>query len=166
MKLLLALFGEGRELGVLQMSMRALVVFFVTLLLIRIAGRRSFGLRAPFDYVVAILLGAVLSRVVVGASPVLPTCAACLVMVILHRALAWACVRSRALERLAVGVEREVYCDGVFDDKAMSAALVTATDVYQSVRQKTGARDLADVDAVILERNGRLSVIRKGGKSV
>jgi uncharacterized membrane protein YcaP (DUF421 family) len=33
--------------------------------------------------------------------------------------------------------------------------------VYESVRQATGACNLADVDAAILERNGQVSVIRK-----
>ena len=43
----------------------------------------------------------------------------------------------------------------------MHAALLTRTDVYESVRQALGARDLDDVDAAIFERNGQVSVIRK-----
>ena len=78
-----AVFGEGTELDSLQMAMRAVAVFFAALILIRISGRRSFGQRSPFDYVVAILLGATLSRVIVGASPAIPTFAASLVIVLL-----------------------------------------------------------------------------------
>jgi hypothetical protein len=69
METLIALFGEGKDLDSLQMAARATVVFFGALILIRISGRRSFGQRSPFDYVVAILLGATLSRVIVGAGP-------------------------------------------------------------------------------------------------
>ena len=100
MDVLIAIFGEGKDLGSLQMAMRAVAVFFAALILIRISGRRSFGQRSPFDYVVAILLGATLSRVIVGASPATPTFMASLVIVLLHRALAWTCVRSRWLESL------------------------------------------------------------------
>src|SRR5258708_21312380 len=106
MDVLIAIFGEGKDLDSLQIAMRAVAVFFAALILIRISGRRSFGQRSPFDYVVAILLGATLSRVIVGASPAIPTFLASLVILLLHRALAWTCVRSRWLELLVVGGER------------------------------------------------------------
>jgi uncharacterized membrane protein YcaP (DUF421 family) len=99
-------FGEGHDLDALQMTLRAIVIFLVALALIRISGRRSFGNRSPFDYVIAILLDATLSRAIVGASPFLATIAASLAMVVLHRALAWACIRPPYLERWVVGVER------------------------------------------------------------
>jgi uncharacterized membrane protein YcaP (DUF421 family) len=126
----------------------------------RISGRRSFGQRSPFDYVIAILLGATLSRVIVGASPALPTAGASLVLVLLHRVLGWACVHSRQLERLVGGVERELYRDGRFDEQQMSAALITKTDIMESARRQLGALDLSKVKIVLLERNGEISLIR------
>lgn len=161
MDVLITLFGEGKDLDSLQTAMRAIVVFFAALIFIRISGRRSFGQRSPFDYVVAILLGATLSRVVIGASPAIPTFVASLVIVLVHRALAWACVRSRWLESLAVGAEREVYGDGQFDNRQMSAALITRTDVLETARQELHVKDLEDVESAVLERNGQVSLIRK-----
>ncbi|CAB3700577.1 DUF421 domain-containing protein [Paraburkholderia rhynchosiae] len=155
------LFGQGRELDPLQMSARAVVVFVITLLLIRISGRRSFGKRSPFDSVVVILLGATLGRAIVGASPFVPTVLASLMIVVCHRLLAWACMRSHALERLVGGVEREVYSNGAFNEREMNAALMTPADVRESVRQTMGSRSLDNVAAAILERNGEVSVIRK-----
>jgi uncharacterized membrane protein YcaP (DUF421 family) len=165
MSLILTIFGEGRDLDFLQMAARAVAVFFGALAFIRIAGRRSFGQRSPFDYVVAILLGATLSRVIVGASPAVPTVTASLVIVLIHRVLAWACVHSPKLERIIVGAEREVFKDGEFDDKQMSAALITKTDVFETARQELHATSLEDVKAAILERNGQVSLIRKSGKA-
>ncbi|SAL05187.1 hypothetical protein AWB81_07055 [Caballeronia arationis] len=161
MSLLLTIFGEGKDLGSLQMAARAVAVFFGALAFIRIAGRRSFGQRSPFDYVVAILLGATLSRVIVGASPAIPTAVASLVIVLIHRVLAWACVRLPALERIVVGSEREIYKDGKFDEEQMSAALITRTDVFETARQELHTTTLDDVRAAILERNGQVSLIRK-----
>ena len=164
MDMLMTLFGEGKDLTALQTAMRAIVVFFATLVLIRISGRRSFGQRSPFDYVVAILLGAMLSRVIIGASPVVPTLAASLVIALIHRALAWCCVRSPRLESLVVGMERKVYRDGQFNSRQMSAALITRTDIFEAVRHELHALDLHDVHAAILDRNGQMSLIRKGSK--
>src|SRR5882762_10451084 len=161
MDVLIAIFGEGKYLDSLQMAMRAVAVFFAALVLICISGRRSFGQRSPFDYVVAILLGATLSRLIVGASPAIPTFVASLVIVLMHRALGWACVRSRSLESLVVGVEREVYRDGHFNSDQMSAALITRADVLETARQELHSLNLDNVQAAILERNGELSLIRK-----
>ncbi|KAE8754797.1 DUF421 domain-containing protein [Paraburkholderia madseniana] len=161
MQILTALFGEGTDLSSLQMAMRAAATFFAALVFIRISGRRSFGQRSPFDYVVAILLGATLSRAIVGASPAVPTLVASLVIVLIHRAIAWACIRSRTLESLVVGVEREVYGDGRFNEHEMLAALITRTDVLETVRQELGSDALDRVKSAILERNGEISIIRK-----
>ena len=66
------------------------------------------------------------------------------------------------LESLVVGVEREVYRDGQFNSRQMSAALITRTDVFEAARHEFHALDLHDVHAAILERNGQMSLIRKG----
>jgi len=157
----LVLFGEGRNLDPLQMGLRSIAVFLIALTLIRLSGRRSFGQRSPFDSVVVILLGATLSRAIVGASPFIATTVASVVIVLAHRLLAWACMRSPALERLVGGVEREVFSDGKFNARELDAALITVTDVHESVRQKTGSRSMDNVAAAIIERNGEVSVIRK-----
>jgi uncharacterized membrane protein YcaP (DUF421 family) len=161
MDAIFVLFGEGRNLDPLQMGMRSIAVFLIALVLIRVSGRRSFGQRSPFDSVVVILLGATLSRAIVGASPFVATVVASLAIVLCHRMLAWGCMRSRRLERVVGGVEREVFSNGAFNAHEMDAALITSTDVQESVRQKTGSRTMDNVAAAILERNGEVSVIRK-----
>ena len=110
---LLTLFGDGPDLTPLQMSARALAVFVVALLLLRLAGRRALGQRSPFDVCIIVLLGAVLSRAVVGASPFLATISAAAVLVVLHRLVAWWGVRSPMFERLVTGHERVLIDRGV-----------------------------------------------------
>ncbi|SAL02829.1 hypothetical protein AWB80_08450 [Caballeronia pedi] len=58
-------------------------------------------------------------------------------------------------------MQREVFKDGKFDDKQMSAALITKTDVFETARQELHTMGLEDVNAAILERNGQVSLIRK-----
>jgi uncharacterized membrane protein YcaP (DUF421 family) len=160
MDTLIAVFGSGKDLDSLQTAARAAAVFIGALVCIRISGRRSFGQRSPFDYVVAILLGATLSRAIVGASPAIPTVVASFVIVLLHRVLAWGCLHSPRLERLVGGTERQLYRDGRFDEKQMSAALITRTDLFETARQQLGANDLSGIRAATLERNGEISLIR------
>jgi uncharacterized membrane protein YcaP (DUF421 family) len=79
----------------------------------------------------------------------------------MHRALAWACVRSQALELLAGGAERQLYHDGRFDKQQMLAALVSRTDILETVRKELGTDALDKVQSTILERNGQISISRK-----
>ncbi|WP_101683681.1 hypothetical protein [Cupriavidus pauculus] len=80
-----AVFGAGRDLAWYQMCARAALVFVATWLLLRVAGRRTFAQKTAFDLCIVLLLGAVLSRAVVGASPLAGTLAAAVVLVFMHR---------------------------------------------------------------------------------
>ena len=70
------LFGSGEHLTALQMAVRAFIMFFITLALIRFGGMRIFGKKTAFDNILVIMLGAILARGVVGASPFFSTVAA------------------------------------------------------------------------------------------
>ena len=151
------LFGEGPELGALQMALRSAVVFVLALAMIRVSGRRSFGQRRPFDACTTVLLGAVLSRAVVGASPFWATMAAGAVIVLLHRLVAMASLRWPRFERLVSGDKRELVRDGVRDQQEMDKALITARDLDEAVRDKLGDES-RPVRRAVLERDGRLTV--------
>ena len=84
------LFGphaDSHTITALQMTVRAVLVFFAALALLRVSGKRTFGTNAAFDMVVKIMLGAVMSRAVVAASPFWGTLLAGFVLVGLHRLL-------------------------------------------------------------------------------
>lgn len=154
------LFGEGTHLDVHQMVLRAVVVFLFALVLIRVSGRRSFGQHTPFDACVTVLLGAVLSRAVVGASPFLPTLAAGASLVFIHRLLAMAATFLPWIDQLMNGKCRTLFDDGKLDAAAMRKGLVCEHDLVQAVRQQLHADDLGAVRKVVLERNGVITVLR------
>src|ERR1700753_1268367 len=103
MQILHTIFGTGKDLSVLQMTARSVVVFVIAPILIRISGRRSFGLRSPLDNIITIVLGAVLSRAIVGASGFLPVIASCTALVLIHRLFAYGMVHSPAFSKLVSG---------------------------------------------------------------
>jgi len=161
MDVIITLFGDGKDLTVLQMSCRAVVVFFLALILIRVSGRRSFGMHTTLDNIISIALGAILSRAIVGASPFLPVIAACTTIALLHRILGWLIVHHPGLSRLIQGDKRVLYKDGRFNNDAMDKALVCEEDIMQGVRKSAMTEDLAKIDKVYMERNGEISTTRK-----
>ena len=160
-EILTHIFGAGKELEWYQMCVRALIAFIIALLLIRISGRRSFGMKTPFDTIISLLLGAVLSRGITGASPFFSACAACFVLVLCHRALAWSVIRSTGLARLVRGEPIELYNNGRFSKKNLSKSLVCEEEVLESVRLKANLPDFEKVDSVYLETDGELAVVKK-----
>jgi uncharacterized membrane protein YcaP (DUF421 family) len=151
------LFGEGTDLDALQMAMRAIAVFVMTLAMIRVSGRRSFGQHRPFDACTTVLLGAVLSRAVVGASPFWPTLAAGVAIVLLHRLVAMASQRWPRFESFVSGDERELVRDGAPDLEQMRKALLTQRDLDEAVRRKTGD-ERSPLKRAVLERDGTVTV--------
>jgi uncharacterized membrane protein YcaP (DUF421 family) len=153
------LFGSGRDLDALQMCARAFLLFFLMLVLVHVAGMRAFGRKHSFDTIIVITLGALMSRVVVGVSPALPTIAACFVFVVLHRLIAVLTSVSPALERLVKGKQVTLYRGGVFDLPAMRRAGISRKDLEEVVRTKANRLKLSDVLEVHLESSGDLSVV-------
>jgi uncharacterized membrane protein YcaP (DUF421 family) len=160
MNLLHTLFGEGKDLNTLQMVCRAFVSFFLTLALIRVAGIRTFGKKTPFDNVITIMLGSIFSRVVVGASPFIPTTLACLMFVLVHRFLAWASIYSDLIGHLVKGEASSLYSDGRVNRRNMRDACVSDKDLRESVRQRINEDDFTHVKEIVQERNGEISVIK------
>jgi uncharacterized membrane protein YcaP (DUF421 family) len=161
MHLIHMLFGTGKDLNSLQMVCRAIISFLITLLLIRIAGIRTFGKRSAFDNVIVIMLGSIFSRVVVGASPFVPTTLACLAFVLVHWLLGWLSVRSDLVGRLVKGEKASLYKNGRINDRNMRRAMVSEKDLEESVRLRINSDSLQEVEEILIERTGDISVIKK-----
>ncbi len=153
------LFGSGRDLDTLQMSMRAVACFFILLALTRVAGMRAFSRKSTFDVVIVITLGAVFSRVIVGVSPAIPTVTAAIVLAALHRLIAVATAAVPLLERIVKGDSHVVYRGGIYDLPRMHRAGISRKDIEQAVRKHEHDLSMRDVLEVRLEHTGELTVI-------
>lgn len=154
-------FGSSEDLEWWQMSARAVVVFILAIMYVRLSGRRSFGMRSAFDNTIVILLGAILARAVVGASPFFPTLAASLTLVLMHRLFAWVSIHSHAFGKLIKGSPIPLYKDGKLVAENMSRSLISEHDLKAGLRDAIHTESLDGVETVLLDRDGRISVIEK-----
>jgi uncharacterized membrane protein YcaP (DUF421 family) len=161
MGFLIQIFGEGGDLNALQMSCRAVVIFLIALVFIRISGRRSFGIRTPLDNIIVVLLGAVLSRAVTGASPFWPTICAGFMFVFIHRIFGWIMVSNKHFKRLVEGDKILLYDNGRFIKPNLRRGLVSQEDILQGIREAIQTDDLEYIKTVYIERNGTITVIKK-----
>ena len=144
-----------------QETDRAVIVFFVGLALIRLSGLRTFSRFSPLDTVVAIVIGSNLSRTLTGTSPFLPTLAASLAFVLLHRVLAQLALHVPALAFLLKGEPRALVVDGAPQTAVMRQEAISHGDLLEAARLK-GMSGVDEIERAMLERNGAISLKRKG----
>lgn len=161
MSTLFEIFGHGKDLTPLQMSARSILIFIIGLVLIRIAGRRAFGQKTPFDSVISILLGAILSRAVVGASPFIATVVASAAIVVMHRLFAVLGFYSDAFGKLVKGEPKVLYKDGKMHEDHMRTCMITKKDMEESVRLNSNLQFVDEAAEIYAERDGQISVIKK-----
>lgn len=161
MNLVTILWGEGELLNPLQMGFRALAMFGIALILIRFGGMRIFSKKSAQDTIIVIMLGAVMARGVVGASPFWSTVAAAAVMIFVNRIIAWVCHRNKLLNNLIKGKALILYEDGAINWENMSNAKLSKSDLLESLRLQTKKENFDTIYKVFLENNGRISFILK-----
>ena len=155
------LFGIGDDsLSVLQMSLRAGLVYIIAVALVRIGKKRFMGRGTAFDLMLAVVLGSIVGRVITADAPFFAGLAAALTLVVMHWVFSALGLRWHRFSVLVKGRPRVLVRDGVIDRAEMNAAHITDGDLWEDLRGN-GVSDLSEVAEARLERSGGISVIRK-----
>ena len=83
-RLLLGLGIDSKEINAAQMGLRAVLVYVVTVLMVRLAKKRFMGRATAFDVILGIMLGSIVSRAVTGNAPFLPALVAAAALLVMH----------------------------------------------------------------------------------
>lgn len=143
-----------------QLCVRAFILFLYGLLCMRIAGRRSFSSLSPFDIFIAIVVGSNISRVMTGKVPFVASLTATMVVVVMHRLLAMATMRSNWLSGFIKGKADVLARDGVVNREAMLRHEASEEDLAEALRMQKVER-VEDTRLVTFERGGKISVLPK-----
>jgi uncharacterized membrane protein YcaP (DUF421 family) len=159
-----ALLGLGREataLSFLQISLRGIIVFVATLVIIRCGDRRFLSQKTAFDAVLGFILASMLARAVNGTAAFFPTLGGGFVLVILHRVLAYWSRRSHGLGFLIKGRSDVIVRDGSLDEAAARRNRLSVHDILEDLRLHGNVAEIKDVSLAVFERNGHISVVRR-----
>jgi uncharacterized membrane protein YcaP (DUF421 family) len=159
-----AVLGLGRQatdLTFVQISLRGIIVFGAALFMVRCGDRRFLSQKTAFDAVLGFILASMLARAVNGTSAFFPTLGGGFVLVILHRVLAYWSRRSHGFGILIKGRSDVIVRDGVIDETTARRNRVSEHDVLEDLRLNGNVAAIADAALAVLERNGRISVIRR-----
>lgn len=147
------------ELSLGQVIARAIVVYLTGVTLVRVGHRRFMGRHNPFDFILAIILGALLARPINGSAPLLGTLAAAFGLVFLDRAIAVATFHSERLRRWVGGSASRLVADGEVMEGAMRKSHLSRDDLVSALRREGNVSTTGDVAEAYLERSGEVSVV-------
>jgi uncharacterized membrane protein YcaP (DUF421 family) len=140
----------------------ATVGIYLTLLaLIRVVGQRALATMSSFDFAAAVALGAVLGRVVLGHTPTLAAGALGLATLFALQAFFGQLRRVRPIDRAISNLPLLLMADGKVIEKHLRRAHITEDELREKLRLG-GVRRYEDVTALILERTGQFSILRRG----
>lgn len=159
--LLQIITAEGKDLDWWQMGARAVLTYFITMIIIRLGKKRLFGKSAAMDVVLGVILGSVMSRAINGSSTLLPAAVATLVLVFLHALSAKLALLSPALGVLLKGRPHLLVKDGTPLKDSLHRSDISEHDLEEALRMKGQRPDLAKIEEAHMERNGNVSIIPK-----
>jgi uncharacterized membrane protein YcaP (DUF421 family) len=158
---LLGLNLEPRDLSFVQISLRGIIIFLATLIMIRLGHKRSLAHRTAFDAVLLVILAAVLSRAINGSASFFPTIGGGVVLVALHRLFALLAYHSHWFGILVKGRADVIVRDGQYDFDTMRRNHVSTHDLEEDMRLNAHLQDLSQVRLARVERSGEISFIKK-----
>lgn len=155
------LFGGWEP--VLRIVTVGTLAYLALVLMLRITGTRTLAQLNAFDFIVTVAIGASFGRILTARSVALvEAIAAFALLILLQYAVTWLKVRSRSFSRAVTARPAMLFYKGEFLERAMVRARVTHGEIETALREK-GVGGFGEVEAVVLESNGKLAVIQKDG---
>jgi uncharacterized membrane protein YcaP (DUF421 family) len=161
-ELLLGLGKEAKDISVLEMGLRAMLVYVVTLAIVRLGKKRFMSRASAFDVIVGIMIGSIASRAITGNAPMVPALGSAAAIVLLHWLFSAMAVRSHRFGNLIKGRSTPLIEDGAVLKDVARRLHMTEHDLLEAIREK-GVGSVSRVAEARLERSGEVSVIRRDG---
>ena len=151
----------SQELNILQVCLRAVIIYLGGLLILRVGENRFLGKFTAFDIILGFILGGILSRAINGSSPLVPTLAATIVLVGLHFLLARTAFHSHLFGTLVKGDPEVLVRDGQILWEGMRRKSLSQRELEQALRLHAHLDDLGRVKEARFERNGDISIVQQ-----
>ena len=139
--------------------------YVALVVLLRASGKRTLSKMNAFDFVVTVAFGSTLASMLTSSNVSLVQGVTALALLIalqfVNTAIA---ARSRRYHALITAEPTLLFHRGEFQHAAMKRARVTESEIYHAIREQ-GVADPAEVDAVVMETEGSLSVLKSGAKT-
>lgn len=149
----------------LRTAVVGILAYAALVLFLRFSGKRTLAKMNAFDLVVTVSLGSTLATIVLSADVALAQGLLALgLLIALQFVMTWSSVRWGWVRRMITGEPSLLLFRGQYLQGALRRTRLTEAEVRAAVRAQ-GLSALEEVEAVVLETDGSLSVIgRRDGR--
>ena len=155
------LIGGASGLG--WVAVKAVLLFAVAVIGLRLGERRTLAQLSAFDFAVAVAVGAIIGRGATASQTSFASSAVALVtFLVAHRVVAILRRHSRVV-RLVDHPPRVLVAGGELQAGELARAGLTAADVYALLREK-GVGDLGQVGYLLYEARGAVTLVGAGSE--
>jgi len=158
---LFGLGAEPKDLTAMQLSARGVLILLSALMLMRIGAKRALARKTPFDMVLIVIVGSLLSRSINGSGPLFGTIMAATVLVVLHRLLAALAYAAHPIGVVMKGEADVVVENGRYQENVLRINHITTHDVEEDLRLDGKTENIAAVRIARVERSGDISFMYK-----
>lgn len=139
----------------------AILTYPILVLLLRLSGKRTLSKMNAFDFVVTVALGSTLATVLLSKDvSLVQGVSALLLLVGLQFLITWSSVRISWMRRFVTGEPSMLLYRGQYPEQSMKRCRITEDEVRAAIRSQ-GLSVLDEVEAVVLETDGTLSVVKQ-----
>jgi uncharacterized membrane protein YcaP (DUF421 family) len=155
-------FDSWSSLG--RTALIGVLAYVSLVLLLRVSGKRTLSKMNAFDLIVTVALGSTLATVLLNKSvPLADGVLAFGLLIFLQFAITWLSVRSGKVSKLVKAQPTLLFYRGQIIHQAMHSERVTEDELIAALREQ-GIHNQAEVEAIVLETEGTLSIIKKGSE--
>jgi uncharacterized membrane protein YcaP (DUF421 family) len=146
----------------METVLRALTIYFILLLVFRLAGRRTLMQMTSFDFVLLLIIGEATQNAILGSDYSITTGVLAIVTLVgTDILLSYWKHRSAAMNRWLDGLPMVIVENGVPLKPLMDRARVDVEDVLAAARQGPGLERMDQIKYAVMEVGGGISVIPK-----
>ena len=142
-----------------EIIIMATIFYFSIIIILRSSGKRTLSNLNAFDFVVTVTIGSIAATTILSVDTTfVDGLIAIITLVILQYIVAKLDVHFKFVSKVLKSDPTLVYYNGEYLKENMKKMRITEQDILQEVRLQAGSV-IENVDAVILESNGEISVI-------
>jgi uncharacterized membrane protein YcaP (DUF421 family) len=144
----------------LMIAVRATIIYFFVLFVIRILGKREIGNVTAFDFLVGLMLGEIVDEAIYGDVTMVKAIVAISVIALLHMANSWACYRSKLIDKILAASPTVLVEDGKIKPDALASERINEDELWMELRMQS-VEQLDEVKKATLEPTGKVSVLKQ-----